>query len=119
MSSSPALLLSQTTTTRASAQKKVNRLNVRGRRVAVAAKTSGGSVGADGNGNASASSLKKSAAVVVGSLTASSFACLDAHATVEQSNPAIADVAEAASALATYSVIGCAFYLFSVQNTFV
>ena len=55
----------------------------------------------------SSSSLKH-AGVKIGSLAASFITCLDAHAaTAQSSNPEmIAEVAEAASALATYSVIG-------------
>ena len=53
------------------------------------------------------SSSLKNAGVKIGSLAASFITCLDAHAaTAQSSNPAIAEVAEAASALATYSVIG-------------
>ena len=53
------------------------------------------------------SSSLKNAGVKIGSLAASIITCLDAHAaTAQSSNPAIAEVAEAASALATYSVIG-------------
>ena len=54
------------------------------------------------------SSSLKNAGVKIGSLAASFITCLDAHAaTAQSSNPEmIAEVAEAASALATYSVIG-------------
>ena len=54
------------------------------------------------------SSSLKNAGVKFGSLAASFITCLDAHAaTAQSSNPEmIAEVAEAASALATYSVIG-------------
>ena len=57
--------------------------------------------------SSSSSSSLKNAGVKIGSLAASFITCLDAHAaTAQSSNPAIAEVAEAASALATYSVIG-------------
>ena len=57
--------------------------------------------------SSSSSSSLKNAGVKIGSLAASIITCLDAHAaTAQSSNPAIAEVAEAASALATYSVIG-------------
>ena len=54
------------------------------------------------------SSSLKNAGVKIGSLAASFITCLDARAaTAQSSNPEmIAEVAEAASALATYSVIG-------------
>ncbi len=54
------------------------------------------------------SSSLKNAGVKIGSLAASFITCLDAHAaTAQSSNPEmIAEVAEAASALATYSAIG-------------
>ncbi len=56
----------------------------------------------------SSSTSLKNAGVKIGSLAASFITCLDAHAaTAQSSNPEmIAEVAEAASALATYSVIG-------------
>ncbi|CAL6370314.1 unnamed protein product [Bathycoccus prasinos] len=58
--------------------------------------------------SSSSSSSLKNAGVKIGSLAASFITCLDAHAaTAQSSNPEkIAEVAEAASALATYSVIG-------------
>ena len=54
------------------------------------------------------SSSLKNAGVKIGSLAASFITCLDAHAATAQSSNTemIAEVAEAASALATYSVIG-------------